>query len=124
MDQFLCVVGISRRESNSRIVISKYYDLYYTIFEYLPKEMFNMVQIDTIHFWSFTGGCHYHICLPKNHYLCKWNNLVNFKNAEWLHLSLYEKSEDGRICMLRQRNWYKIFAERNNKHIDGWQFDY
>ena len=104
VDQFLCVVGISHKESNSRIVISKYVDLYYTRFEYLPKEMFNMVQIDTIHFWSFTNSCHFHQCLPKNHYFCKWNNLVNFKNAEWLHLSLYEKSEDGRICMLRQRN--------------------
>ena len=104
VDQFLCVEGISNNGYSSRIIISKYYDLRDTEFGYLPKEIFNMVKIDTINFLSFVSSRHYHLSLPKNHYFCKWNNLVNLGTVQWLHLSLYKECENGQIRLLNLCN--------------------
>ena len=103
IDQFLCVSNISNiKTRHSSVLISQYWHRSVR-HEKIPKEMFNMINIDTINF-----GCFYYygtymvtnLIARRNHYLCKWNNFINLKHAYLLHKSFYRISEDGRIYLL------------------------
>ena len=100
IDQFICVNGIANKDFNANIAISEYCDPIKEKCKYLPKEIFNMININTINFFSFTKKFPYGRSIPRNHYFCKWNNLVNLKNVHFLHKSLYRICEDGHIQLL------------------------
>ena len=102
IDQFACVIGIGYDHINCRITITKYLTRCINC-EYLPKEIFNMINIEFIDLMSFSYSYLYYAALsiPKNHYLCKWNNLVNLKAVYSARSSFFERCQnDGHVRII------------------------
>ena len=100
IDQFLCVDGIASLDSTTNIVITEYLRQYPIDCKHLPKEIFNMVNIQVINYSTFSRGYYYYMPIPQNHYSCKWNNLVNLRHIYNIRPTFYKKIRDDHICLL------------------------
>ena len=102
IDQFLCVISfINVRDYDNRIgVISRYCKIVDKMCEYIPKELFNMTQIEVIGFTMF-GRCSSQEFII-NHYLRMWNNLVNLRCCFNISSEFYTK-QNGYIKFVNRK---------------------
>lgn len=100
-DQFVCVEVIAYASSHSQfIVIEEYcYTRNNCLRKYIPKEIFNMIQVHTINFMSFSSlsTMDYSPEMSANHHLCNWSNFVNLKATYNINRNLYSVDHQYRV---------------------------